>query len=465
VSSEGRIDTLSMIDDGAALGVRRVPYLFLVLEGYNPTAPPLRIALEDVDEVVVGRGLERGCEVAREVGLRRVILRIADPWLSSMHARFTRSGRGWAFCDAGSKNGSFLLGKRIESAEVEDGTIVELGHTFFLFREAEPALAGVPSPVCGADATVPGALKLDLATLSPSFAAKLAELGRLARSDVPVVLEGETGTGKEVAARALHEASGRGGDFVAINCGALPATLIEAELFGAKKGAFSGANEDRPGLVRAASGGTLLLDEIGELSAQAQAALLRVLQEREVLPIGGTKPVPVDVRFIAATHRPLDRMVEAGTFRRDLVMRLAGYRLRLPALRERLEDMGLLAGALLSRHCGAKVPTVAPKAARALFRFGWPGNVRQLERALSAAAPLAGGSAISLEHLPEEVRAAAADLPGVRDEDDAVQREELLALLKEHRGNVSAVARAMGKARMQVQRWMKRFALTPEQFR
>jgi transcriptional regulator of acetoin/glycerol metabolism len=193
--------------------------------------------------------------------------------------------------------------------------------------------------------------------------------------------------------------------------------------------------------------------------------LLRVLQEREVLPIGATRPVPVDVRFVAATHRPLDRLVEAGAFRRDLRMRLAGYRLYLPPLRERLEDLGLLVAALLGRQEPTLLPALSPRAVRALFRFGWPGNVRQLERALSAAAALAAGAAIGPEHLPEEVRAALEDVPGVRDDDDAVQREELVALLREHRGNVSAVARATGKARMQVQRWLKRFQLDPEAFR
>lgn len=462
---EGTIDTLSMIDDGASAGERRAPYLFLVIEARAPDAAPLRVELTGVDEVTIGRGAERRVEIAGGPAGRTVALRVADPWLSSVHASIARRGGAWVVRDAGSKNGTFLAGHRVAEAALADGAVIEAGHTFFVLRTELPEAPGAAGPVCGAADAAQGPARIGVPTLSPAFAAKLGELSRIARSAVPVVLEGETGTGKEVVARALHEASGRGGPFVAINCGALPASLLEAELFGAKKGAFSGATEDRVGLVRAASGGTLLLDEVGELPAQAQVALLRVLQEREVLPIGATRPVPVDVRFVAATHRPLDAMVEAGTFRRDLMMRLAGYRLRLPPLRERLEDLGLLAAALLPRRDGGALPALGPKAVRALLRFGWPGNVRQLERALSSAAALAAGAAIGPEHLPEEVRAALAERPGVRDEDDAAQRDELVALLKEHRGNVSAVARATGKARMQIQRWIKRFQLDPEAYR
>jgi transcriptional regulator with GAF, ATPase, and Fis domain len=323
-----------------------------------------------------------------------------------------------------------------------------------------------------------------LLTLSPDLAREIAKLESVARSTVPVILEGETGTGKEVAARAIHALSGRRGDFVAVNCGALPATLIEGELFGHRRGAFSGASDDRPGLIRAADGGTLLLDEIGELPAQAQAVLLRVLEAREVLPIGATRPVPVDVRVVAATHRSLDRMVEEGTFRRDLYARIAGYRLRLPPLRERIEDLGLLSGALITRIAPDAAARVAlqPRAARALLASSWPGNIRQLEKCLSAAMALAGKGAITLEHLPEAVLSTASDTEGAEkgrprrhendasdasdegDESDAL-RERLVALLREHQGNVSAVARATGKARMQVQRWLKRYALDPERFR
>ena len=468
VSRTSANETLSILDDGGPSPSPGAPYLFLALSAHGPRTKTLRIALDRVDEVHVGRGPEIGWDVTREAGLRRVTVRCPDPWQSSSHAVISRGSRGFSVRDAGSKNGTLLDGARVASADLADGALIELGRTFFLYRASAPAaLEGVPTPVCGGAESVSGPVPLDLPTLSPSFAARLSDLSRIAKTYVPVVLEGETGTGKEVTARALHKASQRTGDLVALNCGALPPNLLEAELFGVKKGAFSGATEDRPGLVRAASGGTLLLDEIGELPPAAQTALLRVLQEREVVPVGGTRPISVDVRFLAATHRPLDRMVESGSFRRDLWMRLAGFRLRLPPLRERTEDLGLLTGTLLGalEPTTPKLPALSPRVARLLFRYAWPGNIRQLERALTTAVALAGGEAISVEHLPEDMRAPAPEASTVRDEDDAKNRAELISHLRAHQGNVSAVARAMGKARMQIQRWIKRYGLTPEDYR
>jgi transcriptional regulator with PAS, ATPase and Fis domain len=476
VGGDGKNKTLSMVDDahdgGSAL---ECPYLFLVLEAHHLAAPAARFALAAFDEIVLGRGDERSIEQATDAGGRRVAtVRINDPWMSSTHARFVRALGRWVVEDAGSKNGSLRNGAPVRRAALSDGDVIELGHTFILFRAAQRFEVGEPTvlDMAASSSPAPG-----LVTLSPDLAREIKKLESVARSTVPVILEGETGTGKEVAARAIHALSGRRGDFVAVNCGALPATLVEGELFGHRRGAFSGASDDRPGLIRAADTGTLLLDEIGELPAQAQAVLLRVLEAREVLPIGATRPVPVDIRVIAATHRGLDRMVEEGTFRRDLHARIAGYRLRLPPLRERIEDLGLLSGALLARIApeAADRAALQPKAARALLGCGWPGNIRQLEKCLSAAMALAGKGAITLEHLPEAVRFKAPESPGKdprgeRDEEDESEasdelRERLVALLREHQGNVSAIARATGKARMQVQRWLKRYALDPTRFR
>src|SRR5207302_1217977 len=189
---------------------------------------------------------------------------------------------------------------------------------------------------------------------------------------------GETGTGKEVIARAIHAASRRPGAFVAVNCGALAPNLVESELFGHKKGAFSGATEDHNGLVRAADKGTLLLDEIGDLPVPTQAALLRVLQQREVLPLGTTKPMPVDLRVVAASHRDLEAEVGAGRFREDLWSRLAGYTAQLPALRDRREDLGLLVAALLARLVQTRPIRFTSEAGLALVQYDWPRNVREL---------------------------------------------------------------------------------------
>ena len=293
----------------------------------------------------------------------------------------------------------------------------------------------------------------------------------MARSPVSVVLRGETGTGKEVIARAVHTLSRRPGDFVAMNCGALPDHLVESELFGHKKGAFSGATEDRPGLVRAAHQWTLFLDEIGDLPAPSQAAFLRVLQEREVVPVGATRPVRVDLRLVAATHRDLDALVAEGRFRADLWARIAGFTFTLPPLRQRREDLGMLIATLVHRITSGAAERVSfsSEAARALFHHAWPQNVRELEKCLGAAVVLARGERIELEHLPETVRAVptaqahSESTEGVDDRPLTVEeqrhRDELQELLAKHAGNISAVARALGKARMQVHRWIKRYRL------
>jgi transcriptional regulator with GAF, ATPase, and Fis domain len=218
--------------------------------------------------------------------------------------------------------------------------------------------------------------------------------------------------------------------------------------------------------VRLANGGTLLLDEIGDLPPASQAALLRVLQEQEVLPVGATRPVRVDLRVISATHRDLEALVECGRFRADLLGRVGGFRLDLPPLRDRREDLGLLIGSLVERLSGERAEEVAltEAAVRALYRHDWPHNVRELEKCLDAALVLAGDAAIDVAHLSPAVRAAPADAEGPVLDEEAL-RARLVELLARHDGNVSAVARAMGKARMQIHRWMKRFGLEPDQFR
>jgi transcriptional regulator with GAF, ATPase, and Fis domain len=462
--------TLSHIDESAP-SLPAAPQLFLALECDRPLAPPLRLALDGVDEVLLGRGAER--EVRREVedGVRRLHIRLPDGWLSSRHARLSGKKQVFTLEDLGSKNGTLLKGSPLSGRMIlDDGDLFETGHAIFLFRQAATRpLASPPDE----DATQIAAALPELATFVPALAEHLDGLARVAgRADVPVMLLGESGTGKEVMARALHQLSRRTGEFVAVNCGSLPQSLLEAELFGYRKGAFSGASEDRAGLVRAADRGTLFLDEIGDLSLTSQVALLRVLQEREVLPLGGTRPVKVDLRVVTATHRDLPDLVSQGTFRADLFGRLSGYRLTLPRLRDRREDLGLLIGRLLGRS--APEPSrvrFTPRAARALFRYPWPLNIRELEKCLTTAVALAGDAPVDLPHLPEELRRAAvrpptppAKVPDLTEEDRR-RREEIMSLLTEHRGNVTRVANAMGKAPMQIHRWLKRYAIDLRTFR
>ncbi|MCC6525910.1 MAG: sigma 54-interacting transcriptional regulator, partial [Polyangiaceae bacterium] len=305
----------------------------------------------------------------------------------------------WVLEDLRSKNGTRLDGAPVERAALSDGALIECGHSFLVFR----SVPDVPRDAVieeGPDRV--GAL----ATFHVPFGRELARLAAVAPTDVPVLLCGETGTGTEVAARAVHERSGRAGAFVAVNCGALPASLVEAELFGSRKGAYTGADAEREGLVRAARAGTLFLDEVGDLPLPAQPALLRVLQEREVVPVGATRAERVDFRLVSATHRDLAALGAEERFRADLHARLAGFTLSLPPLRARAEDLGLLVAELLGR-AGAPSPVrLEHEAARALLRHAWPLNVRELDRALAAALALAGGEPIGLEHLPAELGAA-----------------------------------------------------------
>ncbi len=441
---------------------RVAPHLFLAFECARPTAQSARLSLEGVDEVVIGRGAERSAERAMESGRCVLTLRVADPSMSHTHARLTRGLGHWLVEDAGSKNGTLVNGARVGRGRVDDGDLITLGYTLFLFRAALTVHGEEPHLVDAAErARSPG-----MATLLPALERDLARLARIAPSTVTVMIRGETGTGKEILARSVHGLSRRPGDFVAINCGALTETLIESELFGHKKGAFSGATDDTLGLVRAAHGGTLLLDEIGDLPPASQSAFLRVLQEHEVIAVGSTRPVPVDLRVVSATHRDLEDLVARGRFRADLLARVSGFRIDLPPLRERREDLGLLVAHLLERITGepdAGGTTFTEAAARALFRHDWPHNVRELEKVLSAAVVLAAGQPIDLAHLgPALASAPAAPVPGEEGEE---LRARLVELLTVHEGNISAVARAMGKARMQIHRWMRRFGIGPDEFR
>jgi transcriptional regulator of acetoin/glycerol metabolism len=439
--------------------------LCLSFSAQRPLGAVTRFPL-DADALVVGRGAQGATERITSEGRSKITLRLVDTKMSSSHARFLRSGDRWTVSDAGSKNGTFVNGRLIDSATLEDGDVLELGSTFFVFRGGDDA-PPPPAEAVGADAA------LGIPTLHASFARDLARLDQVARSNISVMLLGETGTGKEVLARAIHRVSQRSGPFHGINCGALPTALVESELFGAKKGAFSGAVADRPGILRSAEGGTLLLDEIGDLPLVSQAALLRVLQEREVVPVGDTRRIPVDVRVISATHRDLAELAAMGAFRDDLLARLNGFELRVPPLRDRPEDLGVLVQALLQRMAPERAPRVVftRLAARALHLHSWPKNVRELEKCLEAALVLSGEGAVDVVHLPKEVSAGTRRASSARPsavpltEADEKRRGDLVRLLEQHGGNLSAVARDLGKARVQIQRWMKRYALKPEDYK
>jgi transcriptional regulator with PAS, ATPase and Fis domain len=270
---------------------------------------------------------------------------------------------------------------------------------------------------------------------------------RVAKVDSTVLITGESGSGKERIARLVHEESMRAaGPFIAVNCGAITETLLESELFGHARGAFTGANHDRPGLFEAANGGTLLLDEVGEVSSGMQVKLLRALQEREIRRVGENKSRRVDVRVVAATNRDLAHGVANGSFRQDLYYRLKVVELRVPPLRERRDDILPLARVLLASaalRMKRKIAALAPRAADQLLRYEWPGNVRELENAMERAVALARGSRVELEDLPEEVRQAfprpTASVGTVRPLDQ-VEKEYILAVLELNDGNQTRTA-------------------------
>ena len=454
--------TLSFHEEGASgrVGPKPEPVLVLVLECGRPRAGSVRYRLSELTGIALGRGSERRAELTGS----ELTVRVPDKWMSSRHARIEPSFGRWILTDTESKNGTIVEGHTTKRAVLTDGALIELGHTLFVFYERLPIDADAPAilelaPTEGSPGTV---------TLLPAWQTELARLRQIASSEIPMLIEGESGTGKEVIARAIHGLSGRHGAFVPVNCGALPDNLVESELFGYKKGAFSGAQTDHEGLVRAASGGTLFLDEIGDLPPASQATLLRVLQEREVMPVGGTRAVVIDLRVVAATHRDLDDMVAEGSFRHDLFARLAGFRVCVPPLVERRTDLGLLIGALHTRLFPGDHPGFDIDAARLLLRYPWPLNVRELEQALATAQVLAGPELVRAEHLPDSVRTGrppGAPRPVVLSELDQKVRDQVVAALREHQGNVSAVARALDKDRKQIQRWIKRFALDPTTYR
>ncbi|MBM4361803.1 MAG: sigma 54-interacting transcriptional regulator [Deltaproteobacteria bacterium] len=391
--------------------------------------------------------------------------------VSRRHAELTWEAGSHVLRDLASTNGTLVDGRRVVEARLEDGQEIRVGDALFKYVAAD-ADAHAPYHLDGRRDGLPRADTELVGGLG--MARIVAELDRVARSALTVLVVGESGTGKEVVARELHRGSGRTGPLRAVNCAAIPEHLLESELFGSKRGAFSGADRDRPGLIRAAHGGTLLLDEIGDMPADAQVKLLRVLQTREVVPVGGTQPEPVDVRVVAATHRDLARLQEEERFRPDLYARLAEYTVALPPLRDRKEDLYLLLRTFLDRHGGAALRPSLPFLV-ALFQHDWPYNVRELEAVARRAIALADGTVLEPAALPDSVRDAMDDYGrGAAALADTAQREatrgtpteaELRALLAAHDGNVAAVGRALGKARMQIHRWVGRYGIDLDGYR
>jgi len=327
---------------------------------------------------------------------------IDDETVSRNHCRIRREGDQYVLIDNGSTNGTFINRVRVREAYLHANCTLTCGKTDMKFQPVDEQLQIVPSDlerygeIIGRDRSM-----REIYTI----------LEKIAPTDTTVVVEGETGTGKEVVARTIHGQSRRkDGPFMVFDCGAVPENLIESELFGHEKGSFTGAISTRQGVFEMANGGTVFLDELGELQIDLQPKLLRVLEQREVKRVGGGKPIKVDVRIVAATNRDLEAEVKAGRFREDLFYRLTVVRLHLPPLRDRGKDINLLANHFLAqgrfnrdRLGGAKVSDFAPSVMERLESYEWPGNVRELHNVVERAVSFAENDVVELADLPDHI--------------------------------------------------------------
>ncbi len=387
--------------------------------------------------VVIGRGEDAD-------------LRVDRPALSRRHAEIRIEGDRLELRDLGSSNGTQLGGTKIASNTVvrlAPGDIVELGATSILVQG--PAAADRARATAPTDA--------------------LAE--RVAKADLSVLLVGETGVGKDVMARRIHAMSPRAsGPFVAINCGALSEELLASELFGHEAGAFTGATTRKQGQLETAEGGTVFLDEIGEMPPSQQVKLLRVLEERRVMPVGGVRSKAIDVRLLAATHRDLPSEVTAGRFREDLYYRINGITLSIAPLRERTDEIEALARTFATeaaRRAGTTVPSLRPEALAALQAHRWPGNIRELKNVIERAVVLCGDEPIGVPHLGLTAAARPTSATSTVTGDDDVgsddERARILAALAECAGNQTRAADLLGISRKTLGKKMDRYAIARPQ--
>jgi DNA-binding NtrC family response regulator len=385
-------------------------------------------------------------------------LQLKDPSVSGHHFEIQLEPLGYRIRDLGSRNGTFVGGTRVLDAFLPSPGVITAGATELSFRVTDDV---VELPASSADRFGP------LLGASLPMRELFAQLERLAQGEATVLVTGETGTGKELVAEALHENSPRAsGPLVVVDCGALAPTLVESELFGHEKGAFTGANEARAGVFERAKGGTVFLDEIGELALELQPRLLRVLERREVQRLGGKAPVKVDVRIVAATHRELEAEVNKGKFRADLFYRLSVLRVQMPALRERLEDVPLLVEHFLT---SLKLPGAAAVDKATLDRLSahaWPGNVRELrnavERLAYGAAPFNAKPTVAVASTDGGGAGVDLEVPFLLQKEQLVgafERRYAEALLKYSGDNLAKGARKAGLTRMAVVKMMTRLNL------
>jgi DNA-binding NtrC family response regulator len=444
-------------------------------------APTTRQQVLSVRRQVEAWRLEVG-GVAREVRVGEVLrcgsnpgndLVLTQDTVSRIHAELSATPKGVRVRDLGSTNGSSINDVPVVDAIARPGMTISLGQArLTVGAAASPAL----EPLSPHDHFGP------VVGRSEPMRALFKTLTSVAQTSTTVLLQAESGCGKELIANALHEASPRkGGPYVVFDCAGIAPSLVESALFGHEKGAFTGAVARRAGCFEEASGGTLFIDEVGELPLELQPRLLRALESRQVRRVGGSEPINVDVRVIAATHRDLPRMVNSGQFREDLYYRLAVVRLRLPPLRERLEDIPLLVERLLVRaldgdvaRAEAVMAAMPPEQWERLRRYRWPGNVRELRNAIERSLALSATPSVEPPSLGELARPRASadgepnvslERPFIEQRDALVERFEatyLKGMLDKHEGNLSRAAANAGMDRMYFKRRLARHGLLPK---
>jgi len=426
----------------------------------------------DAPELIIGRDVSTPICVPEQA-------------VSRNHARIAYVGKRWVLSDLKSRNGTMVNGAFVSEMVLEHGHEIRIGDAIFKFVDS------------GAERFV--RYRLDGEVQRERLARTVkdlvggcqmdqiaADIERIGPTELSCVIMGETGTGKEVVARELHRTANRKGSFQAINCAAIPHNLLESELFGYRRGAFSGADRDKPGLIKLADNGTLFLDEIGDMPLEAQAKLLRVLQSREVFPLGATLPEHVNIRVVCATHRDLYKFVSANQFRGDLFARLNEHAVKLPPLRTRKEDIYQLARCFTAKY-GSPGTDFTFSFLVALLHYDWPFNVRELESCIKRGVALSAGAPLDTRQLPDAIADHMRGYGGEREriglpsmlpmkaapEAGAIPRRqgttpteaELRELLTRHQGNVAAVGRELGKERMQIHRWLKKYEISLDDYR
>ncbi len=421
----------------------QLPQLTIVAHAH-PKCVGQRHVLRDAETIVLGRGAPHFGAGAFE-----------DHRVSRTHLEVRRNSDVVVARDAGSHNGSFVNGQRIDSKQLEFGDIIAVGRIMLLYHLG-PVFHEPPSHP-------------QLLGISAAIGRVVRQIERLAPRELTVLIQGETGVGKELVARALHDESGRAGNFVTIDCSALADGVVHSELFGHAKGAFSGAGGARAGLVQTAGAGTLFLDEVGDASPTLQASLLRLLESGQYRQVGSDRPMHSAARVVAATHVPLQGAVETQRFRQDLFGRLDRFVIRVPPLRERPEDILVLAHTFLER-LGAQEVIISRPLAIAMLRYHWPQNVRELaavvEHALvdsPSGGPLQLSDAVAARLAPQQASAPVSAEPAPKVARPSA--DDLRARLAAAGGNIKALATELGVARTTLYRWLRAANIDVDQSR